>query len=1229
MVVVLAACSNKTNTARSRFWQSFTTKYNVYFHGKENYDEQEKAMMDAYEDDYSQHLYMHPAEARSNPKAPQPGGSFDRTIEKMEKAITLHSIKKKPKRKGGKGRDPKYQEWLSRDEYNPFLHNAWYMLAKAQYMKGDFLDAAATFRYIARHFTWKKDLVQECQIREALCYCAMGWSAEADNVLSHVHLDEITNKRIRALANAAFADYHIKAQEPELAIPYLAKAVKGFKGNEKVRMSFLLGQLYEDMGDKHNAYLAYKQAGSSSGSTYRTKFNARIKQSAVYEGANIASEVKALKRMTRYDRNKDYLDQVYYAIGNLYLSHGDTLSAIENYKLAAEKSTRNGVDKAISQLTLGGIYFNRRQYDEAQVCYAEAIPLINEDYPNYKMLKKRSDVLDELAVYSQNVTLQDSLLKLAAMTPEQQKEVIAKIIEDLKKKEKEEAENAAREEYLAQQSAKGSQIQERGNAPSTYTMNTDNSWYFYNTATKNAGKTQFQKLWGSRKLEDNWRRRNKTTFSFNDEETDSALLALADSMVVNENGDTVKLDVEALKRAEDPHYEEYYLKQIPKTEDEILSSHEIIQEGLYNMGIILKDKMEDYNAAAFEFNRLMNDYTENDYRLDVFYNMYMMYMRNGQDADAQPYRDSILVNFPESKYGIAMQDPNYLENLKNMNRDQENMYEAAYANYLANNHQGVHYAYAEMMRNYPLSKIIPKFMFIDALSYLTEKNHDKFKETIKDMLQRYPQTDITPVASEIVKQLNQGRRLEGGGSNVRGMLWTTRLSNDTTPEALERTFTPFAEDNDKPQVFILLYPTDSINGNMLLYEVARHNFNTFKVKDYDIEQMNFGELGLLVIKGLDNFKEATHYRTAFEQDQSITIPRQVHYVIISVDNFNLLLNEGRTFEDYFNYLEEKNDKEHSDLEKKELDEEQKKAQEEADALAAQEREKARLEAEQMEREAAELAKRDAEEKAKEEAEEKARLEAEAAEKARLEAEEKARQESERKQIQASDYRSKTTTGGTNLQNLSEKELKAQERAEEEHLKQLEREAKAREKAERKRQKEIEDSIKKEQKYQRKLARMEEIAEQDSIEQAEKEKEKERDFYYKWREDSAKAAFKAAEQAKKDAKKAKEQARKDKAKERKELAKQREKERKEKAKERERERKAKQKERKEQAKAREQERKQRQKEREQERKEKAEQRKQQAKDREEERKNQSRGAGKKNNNDNGSGNDNGTDKKPTP
>lgn len=115
--------------------------------------------------------------------------------------------------------------------------------------------------------------------------------------------------------------------------------------------------------------------------------------------------------MTRYDRNKEYLDQIYYAIGNLYLSRRDTVNAIANYEEAVEKSTRNGIDKAMTQLTLGGLYYDLGDYVKAQPCYSEALPLIPDTYPDYKMLKRRSDNLDELAVYAQNVTLQDSLLK--------------------------------------------------------------------------------------------------------------------------------------------------------------------------------------------------------------------------------------------------------------------------------------------------------------------------------------------------------------------------------------------------------------------------------------------------------------------------------------------------------------------------------------------------------------------------------------------------------------------------------------------------------------------------------------------------------------------------------------------------------------------------------------------------------------------------------------------------
>lgn len=906
----LFSCSTKKNTAGSRFWHAFNTRYNVYYNGDVHYKEQLHELETKYEDNYSQLLFMHPAEAYANPKATQPSTNFDRTIEKMQKAIQLHSIKKRPKKKSGKSsKDKKYKEWLKREEYNPFLHNAWYMMAKAQYMKGDFLAAAATFHYISGHFSWLPDLVNDAKLWEARSYCAMGWLTEAENMLAYMKPEKITNKKTKELFNLAFASYYVKSKKYKEAAPYLTEAAKAAKGAQKVRLHFLLGQIYTDMGEKTLAYEAFKKAGSATGTTYRTKLNARIKQSAVYTGNNVNSEVRALKKMTRFDRNKDYLDQIYYAIGNLYLTRGDTANAIANYALGAEKSTRNGVDKGIVQLALGELYFAQGMYDEAQPCYSEGITLVNDDYPGYKEMKRRSDVLDELAVYSQNVVLQDSLLKLSELSVEEQTKVAERIIDELKKKEKEEAENAKREEYLANQAAAGNTMTSNTSAPTTFQINNDDSWYFYNTATKNAGKTAFQKAWGSRKLEDDWRRRNKTTIAQEISEEDM----YADNED-GENGDNSTQDSTAvdgktkedLAKADDPHYVEYYLKQIPKTEEEKQNSNDIIQEGLYNMGLILKDKLEDYPSSAKEFNELMSRYPDNVYRLDVYYNMYLMYMRIGDLAMAEKYRTLITTEFAESKYGVAMKDSNYLDNLRNMESDQEVMYEHAYNDYINNNNAGVHEAYAEMMRKYPMSKIMPKFMFIDALSYVTEKNYDKFKSTLKEMLERYPETDMTQIASSMLKQAEQGRKIEGGGYNVRGILWATRLTSDTTAVADGKEVTPFKDAPESPQVYVMVYPTDSVSANQLLFDVAKHNFSRFVVKDFDLEQMTFGRLGLLVIKGFANFEELSHYKRVLEENTDLVIPAQVRQVMISVDNFNLLLNEGRSFEEYFEFLEQEN-----------------------------------------------------------------------------------------------------------------------------------------------------------------------------------------------------------------------------------------------------------------------------------------------------------------------------------
>lgn len=903
-VVALGSCSPRKNTAATRKYQEFITRYNIHYNGATHFDETLADMESKYEDDFSRLLFVHPVEAKTDESAPQPSGDFTRSIEKAQKAIQVRSIKKKPAKKAGKSRDPKYKAWMKREEYNPFLHNSWMLMAASQYYNGDFLGAASTYFYISKHFGWLPATVTEARLMQAMSYIALGWQFEAEMILTRIKDTDLTSGKLRSLYDRAYADYYIHADDYASALPYLERAAKSAKGAQKTRLNFLLGQLYERLGDRARAYRAFGAAGSASSASYRTKFNARIKQSEVFEGADISSEVKALQRMTRYDRNKEYLDQIYYAIGNLYLSRGDTARAIENYVLANEKSTRNGIDKAMNQLKLGALYFGRRDYDLAQPCYSEAVPVLPKTYPGYDSLKRRSDVLDELSVYSQNVKLQDSLLRLAAMTPEQQLAVVEKIIEALKKKEKEEAEQARREEYLANQQGQPNGLQD--NSTQQFNLNTDNSWYFYNTSVKNAGRTDFQKRWGSRKLEDDWRRRNKTTFNTDDFDTAEADEAEGDSSDEAEGAPEAAEGKEGEPdKANDPHYPEYYLAQIPKTDAEKTTANEVIQEGLYNMGLILKDKLEDYGAARSEFDRLLEQYPDNIYRLDTYYNLYLMYMRQGQTALAERYRRLILDDFSESKYGMALRDPNYIENLRRMDEVQLALYENAYDAYLNDRNAEVHAAYEKMNTDYPMSKLMPKFMFIDALAYVTDREPEKFNAVLRDMLERYPDTDLTPYASAWLKGMAQGRKLQQGGSNMRSMLWDLRLSNDSTLTASDEA-AQFTLDPEQKQLLVFTFATDEIAAPQLLFEIARHNFRSFVVKDFDLETMNFGRLGMIIVRGFDNMEELNHYRKVMASSADFRLPPGVRPIAISDDDFRVLIEQGRSFDEYFRFREEQN-----------------------------------------------------------------------------------------------------------------------------------------------------------------------------------------------------------------------------------------------------------------------------------------------------------------------------------
>lgn len=904
IVALLSGCSLKKNTAATRHYMAFITRYNVYYNGDEHYKYTLHEQETSYKDDLSRTLYLSPIEAKADPKAPQPSGSFQRSIDKAAKAIQIRSIKRKPKKQPGKSYDEAYKEWMRRSEYNPFLHNAWMLMGRSQYHNGDFTGAAATFYYISKNFRWLPDVVTEAKLWQARAYLADDWTYEADMIISRIKPEQLVTKTLRRLYAFDYADLYIRTGRYAEAVPHLQTLISLSDAHQRMRLNYLLGQILTRLDRREEAYKAFGRAGRSASADYAMQFNSRIRQSEVYQGDDIAPEVKALQRMVRYDRNAEYLDQVYYAIGNLYLSRRDTTEAIANYRLAVSKSTRSGYDKALANLALGNLYFDLHRYDLAQPCIAEAVPQLPEDFPGLDSIRMRSDVLDELSTYAQNVHLQDSLLALAALSPEEQRAVCERMAREYVDRQKEEEQRIQREAQRAEQEANQPVVAPDDNVANIQRINTDDSWYFYNPTSVAQGKKQFQRLWGARRNEDNWRRRNKSDFSMSDfdqpdgedDDADDGMNP-GESAPDGEGNDETGSD--ALPVTDDPTNAEYYLKDIPQTDLEKAQAADIVQEGLYNMGLILKDKLGDSHAAMEEFDDLMKRFPDNIYRLDVYYNIYLMMVHDGDMAGAERYRQRILAEFPESQLGQAMRNPDYLENLKAMDARQEQLYEQTWQAYLDNRNGEVQEACRTMQRDFPLSKIMPKFMFLDALTYVTENKPEEFTARLRELLEKYPDTDLTPMASAYLKGMASGRKLHQAATNVRGMLWNTRLisTGDTTTVDLDAPL-KVTLDPSAPQLMVYLYPLDRVNPAALLYEVARFNFSTFAVRDYDLEQMTFGPLGVTIVKGFANARDLERYRAAMERSR-FRLPQSVRPVVISETNFDTLLKEGRSFEEYF------------------------------------------------------------------------------------------------------------------------------------------------------------------------------------------------------------------------------------------------------------------------------------------------------------------------------------------
>ena len=916
LIAIFAAaaigCSTKKNTVGSRRWHAFNARYNTYFNGSQAFIEGNLEKEKGHQDNFTEMLPLYPVGKRESREIGK--SLYDRAIEKCEKTIRQHSIKVKPEWNKDRRKTAKDREWLGRREYNPFLWRAWLLLGKAQFQEGAFEEAAATFTYMTRLYHTQPLQYGLARAWLAKCYTELGWLYDAEDVIRNMSRDSMDFRAVKDW-DYTYANYYIAQRDYEKAVPYLRKVISHERRHvQRAREWYLMGQIEALLGHREKAYDAYQHVIRNH-PPYELAFNARISQTEVMpEGSK--QKLSKLRRMARNDNNKEYLDQVYYAIGNVYLTERDTMQAIAAYEKGNQKSVRHGIEKGVLLLALGNLYWDKERYNDAQRCYGEAIGLLDKERPDYETLALRSKVLDELVPYTDAIHLQDSLLLLSEMPEADRLKAINRVIDALKKKEKEERDALLAEEAEQRQieQADFGQRQPQPLPTTPQGMQQGNGqWYFYNPVAVSQGKLTFQRQWGKRENKDNWQRSNQTVIDLSEpvkliEPADlTEPAAPADSLENPEDLDNPDRPDRAERRDSvaqpaqlDPHEPAYYLAQIPFTAEQKAAAHEILKDALFHAGIIFKDKLDNLRLSEKYLVRLTQDYPDFPQLDEAWYHLFLLYSRQGKTLQATNCLSKLQTDFPNSEWTILLSDPYFKENARFGEHIEDSLYAATYEAFKADRADIVKHNAKLSEERFPLGANRAKFLFIDGMTRLNEGDGDGCLERLRQVVEQYPESEVSELAGMIIKGVQEGRRLYGGKFDI-GEVWSRRditmLTDSTKADTLSAA-------RDERFVFILAYEPDSVNENQLLFEMARYNFTNFLVRSFEITIDEDEGMHRMHINGFLSYDEAMQYARQLYADQQMAEKlKDCRSLIISEANL-ALIGTRFSYDDYQQFYED-------------------------------------------------------------------------------------------------------------------------------------------------------------------------------------------------------------------------------------------------------------------------------------------------------------------------------------
>jgi tetratricopeptide (TPR) repeat protein len=853
------SCSTKKNTFTRRAYHNLTAHYNAYFNGKEALNEGKAELTKKNKDDFTKVLPVFELGTKSDAQSVY--NFMDRAIEKASIIIQRHSI------------------FIKGVEHIKWIDDAFMMIGKSYYYKQEYDLALQTFNYVLNKYK-DADTKYEAIIWKARTLTQQGKIEEAEAVLSSIEKKIEKNKANRTAEKMyppAYADVLLKQQKYEQGIDYLQQAMHLNRSKHiRTRLSFILAQAYQRSGNAAQANKYYKKVLGMN-PIYDMEFATKINLAKNYEVTlGGSSDIKKqLNKMIRDQKNKEYLDQIHYALAEVYLKENDQERAIRQLKKSAQKSVSNDYQKSISYLKLGDLYFAEPDYRNAQRYYDSCVITLPKDFPNYQLIENKKNTLNDLVKNLNIVSLEDSLQMLAGLSPAERNQRIQEHIAQLIKEEE------LRKQEEIQRQIELSQIQQMNQGNN---QTTTGSWYFYNPSSMSFGFNEFVHKWGARKYEDLWRLSNKTVTDFSYEE-------------VKDDADSSKTS--ETKKETDLKDPKTYLAQIPLTSEAIETSNKKIREALFNIGVIYKESLDEPDKSIEAFKSLESRFPSAKQIPATYYNLYQIYLEKDEQPKANYYKDLLLTKYPESEFAKIISDPEYYKKLEEIKGRLALTYKDTYLAFKDGKFAQVIKTADSVILLKKEVLLTSKFDYLKCLSIGKTQPKQTFILALKDIVKNYPETEVKGEAQKILDFYENAPETatptDGG------------VTKDTSVVEIQKDAL-YKFDPTSFHFYIVVFDVKNISINDMKFAFSNHNTKLFSGRKFTINTLFLDDRHeVLNVSRFENKDDALDYLLSIENSTEIPAllgKTEFKQFVISAVNYPIFY-KNKDVEKYLLFYNEK------------------------------------------------------------------------------------------------------------------------------------------------------------------------------------------------------------------------------------------------------------------------------------------------------------------------------------